>query len=438
MSTPIIQYAGITQVAASAHFESTDEREYFDGIGTSPTPDAYDRIVSADSMPQIATDFAEGRRILDSHKHETNGIGQTTRGEVIKTIIDSTEHPVVHFSGYILKGLKLDGQTYKSTDDWAKVVKDGMANAWSIGFTSERDICNLCFKPIFRYPCRHYPGEYETITNTETGEEEEVKCTYTCFGCRLVEISFVYYGANPDARLIRKAKALAEDNVFQPQQIERIENRLNVAILETNRSYFDMALSSEDKTEIGGIIAEALKPVVAQIANLEETKTEEPTTAAPSTTTLPILPHEAAVYNITDAQGNVVQQIRGADIPQPPAPLTKEAVADSVKTAIEPLTQRLEKIETAVKSGDPINDRDKAVEENIKQYRRVHGTDVDVTEHTASLETYPDVASIQTVTKALKQTADTMFREGRQTSGLGDELDGGNETDQEQSGANPM
>ena len=265
----------------------------------------------------------------------------------------------------------------------------------------------------------------ETLTDTETGEEKEVQCTYTCFGCRLVEVSFVYYGANPDARLIAKAKALAEENVFKPDQIARIENRLNTAILEPNRSYFDMALSKEDKTEIGQIIGEALKPLAAQVAKLE---TEEPTPAAPTATpTLPVLPNEAGVYNITDANGNIVQQIRGADIPKAPAPITKEAMTEAVQTAISPITERLDKIETAVKSGDPINDRDAAVKENLKQYRRVHGAEVDVTEHTASLETYPDVASIQTVTKALKQTADTMFHAGRKTAGLGDELENGEE-----------
>ena len=399
----IIQYASILNVAASSHFESTEKREYFDGIWTSPTPDSYYRIVSADSMPQIAIDSQNGVRVLDSHKHHTNGIGQTVRGEVIKEIVDGTEIPKVAGSAYILKGLKLDGQTYQSTDDWAEVVKDGMANTFSIGFYSERDICNIDGTDIWSYKCRYYPGEWYDITDPETGEEKRVQCTYTCFGSRMVEVSFVYAPANPDARMIRKAKTFAENNQFSTEQIQRIENRLNTAILEPTRSYFDMPFSPEDKTEIAAIVKTAM---------------QEAQTAAPPA------PAGQRTLNITDASGNVIRQIHESEIPQPKQPLSQSEITDAVKTAMTPFGERLDKIEQSMKSGDGIDEREKATAEWTKQFKRVYGKDPDETQ-IAALEVYPDVASIEIVAQGLKQTADTLFKAGRQSAGLGDELEGG-------------
>ena len=398
----IIQRAPIINVASSAYFENTEKREYFDGIGTSPTPDAYGRVVSADSMPQIAIDFSNNLRVLDSHKHDTNGVGQTVRGEVIKEIVESVEIPKVHFTAYILKGLKLDGQTYQSTDDWAEVIRDGMANSFSIGFFSERDICNICQLPIFSYKCRHYPLEWAEVTDPETGEEKRVQCTYTCFECQAVEVSFVYSPANPDARLIQKAKALAENNLFLPEQIQRIENRLNTAILEPTRSYFDMPFSPEDKQEITAIVKTAM--------------TEAQTAAPPA-------PAGQRTLNITDANGTVIRQIHESEIPQPKAPLTETEITTAVQTAMAPFGERLTQIETAMKSGDGIDAREKASAEWKKQFKRVYGKDPDETQ-VAALEVYPDVASIEIVTQGLKQTADTLFKAGRQSAGLGDELEG--------------
>ena len=274
-----LNYAQVGGIGLSKAFDETDERTYFDGTFTSDTLDTEERIVHASNFPDIVTQITTGVRILDSHKHQTNGIGKTVAAQVNQSQVDG--------SFYILKGAKIDGkwedmrlddQSYPTTKQWIIGMKDGMIDKMSMGWYAERNVCNICQGTIYRASCYHYPGETYNITNKETGEESIIKATFTCYGITVVEMSLVYFGANPDARLIAKAKALAANNRLDADQIDRIESKLQTAIVSNERSYF-MPYSEEQKAEIAAIVKEAIAeasppetaaPGAAQILNITD------------------------------------------------------------------------------------------------------------------------------------------------------------------------
>ena len=429
-----LQFGAFTHIAASHAYDETETRAYFDGTFTSTTPDLQYRTIPATEFPKIITSFIDGLRVLDSHKQNNNGLGKTIHASIVENQIRG--------SFYILKGMKvgdefqemqLDDQSYPYTRNWIMGLKDGMIDSCSMGWFSERDLCNLCGESIYSYKCRHYPGERFPITDEDTGEETMQVCTYSCYGITPIELSLVYFPANPDGRLVTKAKAMVD--TFSNEQIDRIESQLKVAIANPDRSTFDMKLDKEAQTQIATLIAEAIKPLSDKLTQLEKTdaETTTPQTASPN----------ADTFNIVNSKGEIVRQIKEDEIPETPEPVTTAAVTEAVKTAIAPVTKRLDQIETAVNSGDGVNERKEAIDENVKQYNRIHGKDGNEEEHRASLEDHPNVESIKSFTTSLKTTADILFKEGRSTAGLGDELekendDEGAETSRGQRTANPM
>ena len=258
-----MHYGSISSIAASKAYAETETRAYFDGTFTSTSEDMMYRTIPEPEFPKIINAFTTGLRVLDSHKSNNNGLGKTVHGAQAEQTIKG--------SFYIFKGMDIDGnfekmrlddQSYPDTLSWIMGLKDGMIDKCSMGWYSDRDICNLCDQPIYSYKCRHYPGERFPITDTDTGEESMQLCTYSCYDITPVELSLVYFGANPDARLIAKAKAMADS--FTSEQIDRIESQLKTAIA-PERSNFPMKLDTEAQAHVASIVAESLKPITEKI-----------------------------------------------------------------------------------------------------------------------------------------------------------------------------
>lgn len=411
-----MHFGTISHLAVSKAHAETETRAYFDGGFTSTTEDMMYRTIPETEFPTIINAFTTGLRVLDSHKSDNNGLGKTVAAAQADQIINGTF--------YIFKGMEIDGnfekmrldeQSYPDTLSWIMGLNDGMIDKCSMGWYSERDICNLCQEHIYSYKCRHYPGERFPITDEENGEENMNVCTYSCYGITPVELSLVYFPANPDARLVAKAKAMAES--FSNEQIDRIESQLKTAIA-PERSNFPMKLDKEAQDHVASIVAESLKPITEKLDAIGQS-TPTPavqTAAAPAIT-------EDGSYNITDATGNVIMTVAGKDIPQAAKPMTHGDVSEAIKTAMGPMTETLTKIAQAVKSGDSLDERDTAITENIAQYNRIFGKKGDEVTHKAKLEAYPDVESIKYLTEAYKASADEMFTAGRSTEGALETID---------------
>ena len=411
-----MHFGTISHLAVSKAHAETETRAYFDGGFTSTTKDMMYRTIPETEFPTIITAFTAGLRVLDSHKSNNNGLGKTVAAVQSDQIINGTF--------YILKGMEIDGnfekmllddQSYPNTQSWIMGLKDGMINTCSMGWYSDRNVCNLCQERIYSYKCNHYPGENFPITDKETGEESIQLCTFSCYGITPVELSLVYFPANPDARLVAKAKAMADS--FSNEQIDRIESQLKTAIA-PERSNFPMKLDAEAQEHVASIVAESLKPITEKLNAIgQATPPAAVQTAAPAAIT------EDGAYNITDANGTIIGFVAGKDLPQAAKPVTHSNVSEAIKTAMGPVTETLAKIEKAVKSGDSLDERDTAITENVAQYNRIFGKKGDEVTHKAKLEAYPDVESIRYLTEAYKASADEMFQAGRSTDGALETID---------------
>ena len=404
------QFSPFIHIAASKRFDETDERKYWDGVFTSTTTDMLHRNIPESEFTNIINGFTAGLRILDSHKNETQGIGESNHAE--------QQGAEIHGSFYVLKNLSLEGQSYPNTNDWIKAI-DNFAKKLSMGWYSGRDICDISGESIYSYKCPYYPGERYLITDPQTGTEEMRTATYTCYDITPVELSLVYYPANPDARLIAKAKAMAAS--FTPEQIDRIEHQLKTAIVDTERTFF-MPLDNEAQQQVAKIVADAIKPITEKVEGLETPAAP----AAPQTAAAPGVIDAEQNYNITDSNGKVVRTMKGAEIPEPPKPITQEDVAQALQTAIAPLTDSINKIETSMKTGEGLDEREEAIAANLVEYNRINGKKGDEAAERKRLENheaFPSIQSITALTESLKNTADALFGPGRSTPEVSDELD---------------
>ena len=437
-----LYYAQIMGVSPSKSFEETKERAYFDGTFTSDSVDAEDRVVHSSNFESMVGQFTSGVRVLDSHKHETNGIGKTVSAKVNGSQIDG--------SLYVLKGMEVDGnwqpmrlhdQSYPSTTEWLIGLKDGMIDKLSMGWHADKNVCNLCGNSIYSYRCGHYPGESYPITDPETGVDSVEKCTYSCYGVTVVEVSFVYFGANSDARLVAKAKMLASNGSFNPDQIDRIESKLEVAILDDKkRRVFDMALTAEQKQEIQGIVTASVKESVADVVkSVVKDEIKDVAPAAPAVAA-PTAAPQGNQFNLVDANGQVVGSINKEDLPAPRVPATVNDVETAVTKIVTPLAEKVDALEKGLSSGETPADRKKAETANLKEFRRVYGKDGDEETQKTFVEALPDIAAIQDNTKGWKQLADAKFGAGRSSDEgvLGILETDDDDDDLEGQSANPM
>ena len=426
------QFSPFIHIAASHKFKETDTRKYWDGVFTSTTTDMLHRNIPESEFSNIINGFTAGLRILDSHKAETQGLGKTEHAE--------QQGAQIQGSFYILKDLPLEGQSYPNTDAWIKAIDDGLADKLSMGWYSGRDICDISGESIYSYKCPYYPGERYLVTDPETGAEEMKTATYTCYDITPVELSLVYYPANPDAkvadpRLIEKAKAMA--HTFNPEQIDRIESQLKTAIAKPERSFY-MPLDNEAQQQVAKIVADAIKPISDKVEGLEKPPAATQTAAAPG-----VIEAEQN-YNITDSNGKVVRTMKGAEIPEPPKPVTTDDVATAVQTALAPFSEAVNKIETYMKTGEAPDEREEAIVANLEQYNRIHGKNGDEAAERTKLENheaFPSIQSISALTEHMKNTADALFGPGRSTPEVSDVLDKaakGNDNNEQPSQANPF
>ena len=194
------------------------DRRYYRARISNQNKDSHDSIMDASTLKNFASDAADGVNILDSHNHQTVGVGESTSGEY------NSEEGSVYSDFYILKDLNLNNQSFPNTDDLIKAIDDGFANKVSVGFGGGNHICNICSEDIWYGKCGHWPGEeYEVGTDDN---KEMTTCYALIKDANLYEFSIVYAGATPGAEIVKKAKHTSSS--LDPKQKESISAKYGV------------------------------------------------------------------------------------------------------------------------------------------------------------------------------------------------------------------
>lgn len=122
--------------------------------------------------------------------------------------------------------------SYPNTDIFIKMIRRGKVRDVSIGASGGTWECNICERDMWRSGrCYHWPGIVYQIEQDD-GSFKEIKCIAIIKDAHLSEVSFVYSGANPDAKIIEntelvihRAHSHAEDGHLDQKQLTYLNKR---------------------------------------------------------------------------------------------------------------------------------------------------------------------------------------------------------------------
>ena len=159
--------------------------------------DSHHEWMAQDSLENFAEAAKSGVPFIDSHRYKTQGFGVSISGE-----LDETNKVFADFK--LIRGWALNDAAYPSSDIFIDAIKEGVISKVSVGYAGSRHICQICKSDLWRGSCYHWPGR--TYTIVEDGKEKQVVCEVEIQGARLIEVSAVKSGANPDAVIVEKAE----------------------------------------------------------------------------------------------------------------------------------------------------------------------------------------------------------------------------------------
>jgi hypothetical protein len=187
--------------------------------------DAYFTHMTEGTLYNFVEDAKAGVSFLDSHNSRALGYGRSydakiELGDVSRVLVDF----------YTIPGVRVNNQSYQSTDDFIRAIQGGLVNDVSVGFYGGRQVCDICGTEAMSFwgmlfpDCDHWPGEKYVIE--ENGKDE--LATYSIDGARLAEASAVYKGATPQAQILTRANEAVKSGQLDHKMIEKIKKYYHI------------------------------------------------------------------------------------------------------------------------------------------------------------------------------------------------------------------
>lgn len=197
--------------------EKDDRYEYIATTISSGAVDSYGTKMSPKTLQNFADALNTGKiQFKDSHDRGL-GLGVSESGEYKDGVVTGTFR--------LRKGWTL--ATGLTSDQIIEGIKEGINTMTSVGFTGGDYICDICDNDLMSRSCNHYPNRKYKIKDDD-GNEQEVKATATIDGARLVEVSAVDHGANPDAKILEKAQRNYQEGNLPLDIKTELEQNYNV------------------------------------------------------------------------------------------------------------------------------------------------------------------------------------------------------------------
>lgn len=176
------------------------------------------------TLNNFVAEATAGVVTMDSHNNQC-GLGNTQKGELKEEQVwaELTVVPDTPLSALA---------SYPNTDIFIKMIRRGKVRDVSIGASGGTWECNVCGNDMWRSGrCHHWPGIVYQIEQDD-GTVKEMKCIAIIKDAHLSEVSFVYSGANPDAKIIEntdlvihRAHSHAEDGHLDQKQLTYLNKR---------------------------------------------------------------------------------------------------------------------------------------------------------------------------------------------------------------------
>lgn len=283
--------------------DSVGDAVFFDVVASGNAIDTYGTFMTTSTLRNFAADAAAGVSVLDSHRYDRLGFGQSVSGEYVQN--GDTEQMRSTF--YTIPGLALEG---RSTDDYIRGMNAGLFRDISVGFYLPPDAeirCTICGKDMLRRwfeddGCRHFPGQKYTIE--ADGQTREVVAYGAIEGARLSEYSLVYDGATPGAGTV-KARQMEDAGMLDPVLAGQLEQAYHTTFPRATGRIFTGFTPANGK----GIIMPMTKDTGRVRAVGEEIVEDEEVTAAVTPDTEP----DDEVREQPDDEVTVIEDVEAGD-----------------------------------------------------------------------------------------------------------------------------
>ena len=203
-----------TRQAPEGGDEGDGKRKYIEAIVSSGRKDGHHTWMNDRTLTNFAEDLARGVQFKDSHGRG-QGFGVSEDGTFSEGEVSGVFK--------LIRGWPLNNVSYPNSDVFIDAIEEGVITRVSVGFKGGRHICSICSTDendvdLWSRACYHWPGrEYEVIRN---GKEMTEVCTVEIDNARLVEVSAVSSGSNPDAEITEKAQRCYDKGVL-PADVQR-------------------------------------------------------------------------------------------------------------------------------------------------------------------------------------------------------------------------
>ena len=181
------------------------------------------------TLHNFVAEATAGVVTMDSHNHQC-GLGNTRAGELREEQVwaELTVVPDTPLSALA---------SYPNTDIFIKMIRRRKIRDVSIGASGGTWECNICGHDMWRSGrCYHWPGIVYQIEQDD-GSFKVMTCIAIIKDAHLSEVSFVYSGANPDAKIIEntdlvihRAQCHANDGHLDQKQLTYLNKRFGAEL----------------------------------------------------------------------------------------------------------------------------------------------------------------------------------------------------------------
>lgn len=205
--------------------DENKRRTYISAIISSGEMDGHGTYMTERTLRNFAEDLSSSIQFKDSHRRG-QGFGVSEGGE-----FDEDDNYV---SGdfKLIRGWPLNDASYPNSDIFIDAIEEGVITRVSVGFSGGRHICSICDDDWYRGGCYHWPGRVYDVE--KDGKVTEVLCRVAIDDARLVEVSAVSRGSNPDAQITEKANRCHKDGRLPPDVQMELEDVYGMRFDETN------------------------------------------------------------------------------------------------------------------------------------------------------------------------------------------------------------
>ena len=197
---------------------------------SSTTIDSHHSRMDLDTtLKNFVAEATAGVVTMDSHNNQC-GLGNTRDGLLKKEQVwaELTVVPDTPLSALA---------SYPNTDIFIKMIRRRKIRDVSIGASGGMWECNICERDMWRSGrCYHWPGIVYQIEQDD-GSFKEMTCIAVIKDAHLSEVSFVYSGANPDAKIIEntdlvihRAQSHAKDGYLDQKQLTYLNKRFGAEL----------------------------------------------------------------------------------------------------------------------------------------------------------------------------------------------------------------